>query len=85
MESKITAKGQMTLPKEAREHMGIKSGSKVKIFTQPNGKVMLLPVTPVSALKGIVTSPYSRPVSIEEMDDAIRARAVARNRRASGK
>ena len=85
MESKITAKGQMTLPKEARLHMGVKPGAKVKIFFEPNGKVVLLPVVPVTALKGIVKSPHSRPVTIEEMDKAVRDGVAARFRHASGK
>jgi len=85
MESKITAKGQMTLPKEAREHMGVKPGDRVKIFIRPNGTVVLLPVIPVKALKGIVKSPHSRPVTLEEMDEAIAEGVVARYRRATGK
>jgi len=85
MESKITAKGQMTLPKEAREHMGVKPGDRVKIFIQRDGHVVLLPVLPVTALKGIVKSRRRRPPTIEEMDRAVRDGAVARYRRATGK
>ncbi len=85
MESKITAKGQMTLPKEAREHLGVKPGGKVKIFIQPDGHVVLLPVIPVTALKGSVKSRRRRPPTMEEMDKAVRDGAVARYRRATGK
>ena len=85
MEAKITAKGQMTLPKEARDHLGVKPGDRVKIFVDTRNRVVLLPTTPVTALKGIVKSPHSRPVTLEEMDEAIRAGAVARYRRATGK
>jgi antitoxin PrlF len=85
MESKITAKGQMTLPKEAREQMGVKAGDRIKIFIDPSGRVVLLPVIPVTALKGIVKSPHSRPVTIKEMDEGIAKGVAARYRRATGK
>jgi AbrB family looped-hinge helix DNA binding protein len=85
VESKITRKGQMTLPKEAREHLKVKPGDKVKIFIQPDGHVVLLPVRPITALKGIVKSKRRRPPTIEEMDEAVRDEAVARYRRTAGK
>jgi AbrB family looped-hinge helix DNA binding protein len=84
MESKVTAKGQMTLPKEVREHLKIKRGDRVKIFIQPDGHVVLLPVVPVANLRGIAKSRLPRPVTLEEMDEAIRDGAVARYR-ATGK
>jgi AbrB family looped-hinge helix DNA binding protein len=85
MESKITAKGQMTLPKEARLHMNVKAGDRVKIFFEPDGHVVLLPVVPVTALKGILKSRRRRPPTMEEMDDAIAEGIVARYRRATRK
>ena len=83
MESKITAKGQMTLPKEAREYLKLKPGDKVKIFIHPDGHVALLPVVPVTALRGLLKT--TKHATIEEMDAAIREGAVARYRRATGK
>lgn len=77
MQSTLTAKGQMTLPKAAREHLKVKAGDKVKIFPLPDGTVVLLPVRPISSLRGILKSPLRRPVTIEEMDDAIAEGAVA--------
>jgi antitoxin PrlF len=85
MESKITAGGRMTLPKAAREFLGVKPGDKVKIFIDPPGRVVILPVIPVTALKGIAKSPRSRPITIEEMDEAVRVEAVARYLRATAK
>jgi antitoxin PrlF len=77
VDSKITAKGQMTLPKEIREHLKVKPGDRVKIFIQPDGHVVLLPMIPVTALKGIAKSRLSRPVTLEEMHEAIAAGAIA--------
>jgi antitoxin PrlF len=77
MESKITAKGQMTLPKEAREHLKLGPGDRVKIFIQADGRVVLLPVIPVTALRGVAKSRLPRPVTLAEMDKAIAAGAIA--------
>jgi antitoxin PrlF len=76
MESKITAKGQMTLPKEVREHLHLKPGDRVKFFIHPRGHVVILPKLPVTALRGIAKS--KRTVSIEQMNEAIAAGAVER-------
>ena len=35
MESAITVKGQATIPKAIREHLGLKSGDLVKFFVHP--------------------------------------------------
>ena len=73
MESALTIKGQMTIPKAIREHLHLKPGDRVKFFVHPDGTVFLLPKIPVSALRGIVKS--SRQVTLDEMDEAIAAGA----------
>ena len=78
MESTLTSKGQVTIPKEAREHLGVRPGDRVKFFIQPDGHVVILPKLPASALRGIVPKRKGRPVSLAEMDEAIAAGAVAR-------
>jgi AbrB family looped-hinge helix DNA binding protein len=85
MESAITSKGQATIPKPIREHLGLKPGDRVKFFIRSDGRVMLLPKLPVTALKGIVKSRRRRPVTIEEMDDAIAKAVVGRYRRSARK
>jgi antitoxin PrlF len=83
MESAITVKGQATIPKAVRDHLGLKPGDRVKFFIHPDGTVVMLPKIPVSALRGIVTS--RRPtVTIEEMNEAVAeaaASAAPRRRR----
>jgi antitoxin PrlF len=71
MESAITIKGQATIPKPIRDHLGLKPGDRVKFFIHPNGSVVLLPKLPVSSLRGILKKPRRRPVTIEEMREAI--------------
>jgi AbrB family looped-hinge helix DNA binding protein len=70
MESAITVKGQATIPKAIREHLGLKPGDRIKFFVHPDGSVVLLPKLSASALRGIIRSRRRRPVSIEEMTEA---------------
>ncbi len=70
MQSALTAKGQTTIPKEIREHLGLKPGDRVRYFVRPDGSVSMLPVLPINALKGSLKSRVGR-VSLEEMEDAI--------------
>ncbi len=70
VESTITIKGQATIPKVIREHLGLKPGDRVKFFVHPDGTVVLLPKIPVSALRGIVKSRRGR-VTIERMNEAV--------------
>jgi len=41
MESAITVKGQATIPKPIREHLGLQPGDRVKFFVHPDGSVVL--------------------------------------------
>lgn len=75
MESAITTKGQATIPKPIRDHLRLKPGDKVKFFIHPNGSVVLLPHVPVSSLRGILKKPRRKPVTIDEMREAIAASA----------
>ena len=81
MESKLTIKGQMTIPKAIREHLHLKPGDKVRFFVHPDGTVVLLPTIPISALRGILKSRVGRPVTIEEMNEAIAAGAAGLSQR----
>jgi antitoxin PrlF len=74
MESTITTKGQATIPKAIREHLGLKPGDRVKFFVHPDGSVALLPKLPVSALRGMLKS--RRRVTIDEMSEAAAAGAA---------
>jgi AbrB family looped-hinge helix DNA binding protein len=83
MESAVTAKGQVTIPKQLRDHLNIAPGDKVKFFLNPDGTVVILPKLPASALRGIVPH-LGRPVSLEEMDAAIEEGVTSRYRRFLG-
>jgi AbrB family looped-hinge helix DNA binding protein len=83
MESKLTIKGQMTVPKAIREHLHLKPGDKVRFFVHPDGTVVLLPTLPASALRGILKT--TKHATIEEMNEAIAAGATAGHRRGKGR
>jgi AbrB family looped-hinge helix DNA binding protein len=80
MEATVTAKGQTTIPKEIREKLGLKAGSKIKFFLRHDGEAVILPVASAAALRGNVHY-RGPPVTIEEMDDAIAAEVGERDER----
>jgi antitoxin PrlF len=76
MESALTSKGQATIPKAIREHLGLKPGGRIRFFIHPDGSVVILPELPVSRLRGMLKSRKRRRVTIKEMDEAIAAGAA---------
>ncbi len=76
MESALSIKGQATIPKMIREHLGLRPGDRVKFFLHPDGSAVILPKLPTSDLRGIVSSQRGRPATLDEMDAAIAAGAV---------
>lgn len=51
----VTQKGQVTIPKEIRDYLGLDTGSKVE-FIRKNGKVNLEQIQDFSSMKGVVKS-----------------------------
>jgi AbrB family looped-hinge helix DNA binding protein len=80
MDSAITTKGQATIPKAIREHLGLKPGDRVKFFVHPNGSVVLLPKLPASALRGMLKS-SRKGVTVEMMNEAIAEGATSAPRK----
>ena len=77
-EARMTSKGQITLPKDIRDRLGLKQGDRVRFIVEDDGRVRLLPAKrDVSELFGILPRPR-RALSIEEMDDFVQT-AVARH------
>ena len=78
-ETTVTVKGQTTLPRDVRAALGLKSGDKVR-YVVMNGEVRLMKARPVAELEGLLARPGRKPVSLEEMDDAIASGASDRAR-----
>lgn len=79
--STLTSKGQVTIPKEIRERLGLKEGDRLAIELDEQGRVVLRPEPrdPLGRLPGLLRhlSP-ERPATIEEMDEAIGREVVRR-------
>jgi AbrB family looped-hinge helix DNA binding protein len=76
--STVTSKGQTTIPKEIRSRLHLKPGDRVEFVVDQDGRVVVLPATVDAAeLAGILKSP-SRPVTVEEMNQAIHKRGGRR-------
>ena len=71
--ARLTSKGQITLPKAIRDHLGLKSGDRVEFLISSDESVIVLPATrDIRELKGIILKP-TQPVSIEDMNALIEA------------
>jgi antitoxin PrlF len=70
--STITLKGQITIPKEIRDEMGLKPGDRVNVFKDKTGQLAVRVITSdFRSLRGILKSRRTRPLSQKEMDEAI--------------
>ena len=70
----LTSKGQTTIPKEIRDYLHLHAGDKMEFVIEPDGVVSLRPATrDVADLEGVLPKP-KRPVTLTEMDRAIRQR-----------
>ena len=79
----VTSKGQVTLPKEIRDALGIETGTQLDFRATEDGriearKVEANPLAIVGLLKRLKRR---RPVSVEEMNEAVLKEAAARFRR----
>ncbi|WP_419758921.1 AbrB/MazE/SpoVT family DNA-binding domain-containing protein [Acidisoma sp.] len=74
IELTVTAKGQVTLRQAVLEHLGTKPGEKVEVDLLPDGRVELRAAgagAPLSRLRGILRREVTRPITLEEMQEAI--------------
>ena len=76
IESTITSKGQTTLPKDVREHLGLAPGDRVR-YLIVGDEVRLVRPRKVMSLCGAL--PHDGPpVTLAEMDRAVRDEAASR-------
>jgi len=75
--STLTSKGQITLPKEIRDRLGLRIGDRIRFRETADGTVVLEPETgSLMALFGALTPPDGRHLGVEEMNEAIRRGAT---------
>ncbi len=76
--AKVTSKGQITIPLEVRRKLGLRPGSQLDFIPTPDGGFRVEPLRgSLASLEGIFHSAGgTRPVSLEEMEEATAAEAV---------
>ncbi|MFL6199504.1 MAG: AbrB/MazE/SpoVT family DNA-binding domain-containing protein [Thermoanaerobaculia bacterium] len=68
----ITSKGQITLPREVRDHLHLREGDRVEFEIGRDGEVRMRPMTgSVEELFGMLRRPGMPPRSLEEIDEGI--------------
>jgi antitoxin PrlF len=73
MYATITSKGQITVPKVLRDKLNLHPGDRIEFIEDEKGGYLVQPVTAsITALKGMVSVP-DKPVTLEEMQQAIAA------------
>ena len=73
----VTSKGQTTIPKKIRDHLKLHPGDQIEYVIGEGGAVTIFAKTlDVADLKGILKSKAKTPVSLEEMDEAIKKGAA---------
>jgi AbrB family looped-hinge helix DNA binding protein len=78
--SRITSKGQITVPKAIRETLGVEPGDRIAFRVQEDGRVVVEPETvDLRSLRGVL-KPRRRGVSVEDMAAAVRNQAAKRSR-----
>jgi len=71
-QTKLTSKGQVTIPKNIRDFLYLHAGDKVEFVITETNEVLLRPITKkVDDVFGKLFNSNKKPVSIKEMDLAI--------------
>lgn len=72
----LSTKGQITIPAQIRERLGVDTGDRLEFVEQEDGSFAIRPaLEDVKSLKGLLRKPAKR-VSIEDMKKAIRKRGA---------
>lgn len=67
----ITSKGQITIPVDIRQYLGLHTGDRIEFLIESDGRVCFMPQNKdIKDLKGLLKKPQ-KAVSIEEMNAAI--------------
>ena len=70
----VTSKGQITIPREVRNILGVHAGDLLVFQSKPGGEIELKPARSSVRLKGFIRpwiAPTSKPPSLQDMDRAV--------------
>lgn len=75
----VTSKGQITIPADVRNRLGLRPGSRLAFVPTAGGYEIHPQAASIKDLKGAVPRP-TQPVSIDDMNEAIAGAAAADGR-----
>jgi antitoxin PrlF len=68
----LTSKGQITLPKEIRDRLGLDAGSMLDFQILADNTITARPVkADARRIRGLLKSPHATPPTVEQMDEAV--------------
>lgn len=76
--STITSKSQITIPAAVRDALGLQAGDKIDFIPSANGFEIVPRRESVLSLHGKYAHLVKKPRSVDEMNEAVRARMKAR-------
>jgi AbrB family looped-hinge helix DNA binding protein len=76
--SKITTKGQVTIPQEFRRLLRVRPGDKIAFEASDDGKVVIRKIDCRVSLAGLLNNQITRQATNQEIDDAIKHGWVTR-------
>ncbi|MHB1544966.1 MAG: AbrB/MazE/SpoVT family DNA-binding domain-containing protein [Gammaproteobacteria bacterium] len=77
-ETRLSSKGQITLPRDIREYLKVKLGDKLRFRITDNGQVTVETTQyHIGELYGLLRREEQNPVSVSAMDEAVRNRFKA--------
>lgn len=85
LEAKITSKGQLTVPAEIREQMGLKPGDHVEFYVGLRGEIRLRPRNLPSSSMLEILEPRRPSTKFKDDDAAIAAAIIERDVRSRSK
>lgn len=78
----LTSKGQITLPQAVRKALGVEAGDKIDFIAEADGGFRVVALRQdARRLRGRFAGRATAPVSVKDMDEAVRAEAAARRTR----
>ena len=68
----LTSKGQITLPKEIRDRLGLDAGAMLDFQILPDNTIAARPIKPdARRIRGLLKSPHPVPLTVKQMDEGI--------------
>jgi AbrB family looped-hinge helix DNA binding protein len=77
----LNSKGQTTIPKPIRDHLGLHAGDQLDFVIEPDGRVTLRPAAiDVTDLAGLLRQKGKKRLSLEEMQRGVLKGAIRHTR-----